>query len=184
MASETTATKTSAPKKSTVKKVAAEPQQPATEQKPIIPREIDSEQYVSVRNGFRGRLIYKSKRTGETYIWDGFGDEQEMTLRELKNAKSAGKKFFMNNWFMFDDDWVVDYLGVRPYYKKAIPIDKFDDIFTKSASEVKKTLEGVSDGQKRSIAYRAHELIAQNKIDSRSVIAALEESLGIELIEK
>lgn len=175
---ENTATKT-APRKPAVKKQEETP----VEQRKIVPKDIDPNQYVPVRNGFRGRLIYISPRTGERFDWSEFGDMQEMELRELQNAKSSKKKFFQNNWFMLDD-WVVDYLGVRQYYKNSVPIDEFDDLFKKSPSEIKKILSKVPDGQKRSIAYRARELIRDNKIDSLSVISALEESLGVELIEK
>lgn len=156
----------------------------STQKKAIIPKDIDSSQYVIVRNGFQGKLIYKSRKTGETFVWDGFGTEQEMELRELRNAKNSYKKFFINNWFMFDEDWIVDYLGVRQFYKNAIPIDGFDDIFTQKPTELKKTIAGLSDGQKRSVAYRAMELITKHEIDSLSVINALESALNIELIEK
>lgn len=153
-------------------------------QKKIVAKDIDPSQYVTVRNGFQGKLVYISKRTGETFIWDEFGAEQEMELRELKNAKNSYKNFFINNWFMFDEDWIIDYLGVRQFYKHAIPIDNFDEIFTQKASDLKKTISGLSDGQKKSVAYRAKELIAENKIDSLSVINTLEKALNIELIEK
>lgn len=156
----------------------------SAQKKAIIPKDIDSSQYVIVRNGFQGKLIYKSRKTGETFVWDGFGTEQEMELRELRNAKNSYKKFFINNWFMFDEDWIVDYLGVRQFYKNAIPIDGFDDIFTQKPAELKKTIAGLSDGQKRSVAYRAMELITKREIDSLSVINALESALNIELIEK
>ena len=150
----------------------------------FVPKEIDSTQYVIVRNGFQGRLIYQSRRTGEVFEWNEFGAEQEMELRELLNAKNSKKKFFINNWFMFDEDWIIDYLGLRQYYKNAIPIDDFDDIFDKSAEELKSIISKLSDGQKKSVAYRAKELIAENKIDSLSVISAIEDALGIELIER
>lgn len=152
--------------------------------KKIIPKDVDMNQYIVVRNGFHGRLVYKSSRTGEKYVWDGFGTEQEMELKELRNAKNTSKKFFINNWFMFEEDWVVDFLGVRQFYKNAIRIDDFDTIFTKTPAELKKTIGSMSAGQKKSVAYRAIEMIADGEIDSRKTIAALEEALGIELIEK
>lgn len=150
----------------------------------IIPKDIDPSQYVVVRNGFQGRLIYKSPKTGEKFVWNGFGDEQDMELQELRSARSSAKKFFQNNWFMFDEDWIVDYLGMSNFYKHAVPIDEFDELFTKKASEVKEIIEGMSDGQKRSVAYRASQLIASGDIDSLSVIHTLEDTLGIQLIEK
>lgn len=152
--------------------------------KTIIPKDIDAHQYVTVRNGFQGRLVYKSRRTGEMFVWDEFGAEQEMELQELKNAKNSYKKFFINNWFMFDEDWIIDYLGVRQFYKHAIPIDGFDNIFAMKPAELKRTVDALSDGQKKSVAYRAKELIAAKRIDSLSVIEVLENALKIELIEK
>lgn len=156
----------------------------AEPKKKLIAKDIDPNQYVTVRNGFQGKLIYISPRTGERFEWDSFGDEQEMELRELKNAKNSKKKFFANNWFMFDEDWIVDYLGARQYYKNAIGIDSFDDIFQLPSEELRKKVSGLSSGQKRSVIYRAKELISQEKIDSLSTIKVLEETLGCELIEK
>lgn len=150
----------------------------------IIPRSVDMPQYVTVKNGFYGMLVYVSPRTGETIIWNKFGDEQEMELRELRNAKSSSRAFFENNWFMFDDPWVIDYLGVGRYYKGAIKTDNFDSIFEKSPAELKKFVSALPSGQKSAVLYRASELIASGEIDSRKKIAALEEGLGVELIEK
>lgn len=152
--------------------------------KTFTPKNVDASQYVVVRNGFHGRLVYRSKKTGELFVWDEFGSEQEMELRELRNAKNSSKKFFINNWFMFDEDWVVDYLGVRQFYRNAVSIEEFDDIFEKDADEIKDIIAKLSDGQKKSAAYRARQLILEEKIDSHKAITALEQSLGIELIER
>lgn len=152
--------------------------------KPIVPKDIDPEQYVTVRNGFQGRLVYVSKHTGERFVWDQFGAEQEMEIRELKNAKNSYKKFFENNWFMFDEDWIVDYLGVQRFYRNAVRIEDFDEIFQKDAKTISEIISDMSDGQKKSVAYRARVLIADGAIDSNKAITALEESLGVELVER
>lgn len=150
----------------------------------VVAKKIDPEEYVIVRNGFYGRLIYKSSRTGERFVWESFGDEQEITLRELRNARNNNKKFFENNWFMFDEDWIISYLGVRQYYANALNMEAFDELFDKKADELKTIISGMNKGQKKSVAYRAMEMIADGKIDSRKTIAALEEALGLELTEK
>lgn len=154
------------------------------EAEPIVAKEIDIHQYVTVRNGFQGTLVYKSPKTGERFIWDGFGTEQEMELLELRNAKNSAKKFFINNWFMFDEDWIVDYLGLGQYYKHAVKIEDFDKVFTMSPSKIEETVCALSAGQKKSVAYRAKQLITEGEIDSNKAIAALEKSLGVELIER
>lgn len=153
---------------------------------PIVPKEIDPNQIIVVLNGFQGRLVYESPRTHEVYRWDAFGDEQEIELRELRNAKSSAKKFFINNWFMFreEDAWVIDYLGLSQYYKNSLCLEEFDELFKKSASEIEKVVSKLSDGQKKSVAYRARQLVLDGEIDSNKSIAALEKSLGVELVER
>jgi hypothetical protein len=146
------------------------------------PSEIDIHQYVTVRNGFQGRLVYKSKRTGETFVWERFGDEQDMELGELKNAKNSNKKYFINNWFMFEEPWVVAYLGVGQFYKFAVSIQDFDQIFTMSPAELERVISSMSAGQKKSVAYRARQMIADGEIDSNKVISTLEKCLGVELV--
>lgn len=164
------------------------PSEKTSEQKKekIIPKEIDPNQTVVVSNGFQGKLVYESPRTHEIFIWDTFGDTQEIELRELRNAKSSAKKFFINNWFMFDDEysWVIDYLGLKQYYKNAISLDDFDDLFKEKPEKIVKIVSKLSEGQKKSVAYRARQLIIDGTIDSNKAIKALEESLGAELIER
>ena len=81
---EETVTKTTSTRSKTTKPAA--PKAPVEEvvEKPLVAKDIDPNQIVTVRNGFQGMLIYKSKKTGERYIWQEFGDEQDMELSELK----------------------------------------------------------------------------------------------------
>lgn len=182
MAANTTSTK----KKTAEKTDAAATEVTVKETEKIVPKEIDLNQYIRVKNGFHGVLIYQSSRTGEVFRWDGFGSEQDIELLELRNAKNSSKSFFINNWFMFDEEfaWVIDYLGLGQYYKNAVSIEQFDEILKGTPASIKKIVHEMSEGQKRSLAYRAVELISSGDIDSRKTIAALEEELGIELIEK
>ena len=148
-----------------------------------VKKNLDPSMYVTVKNGFNGTLVYKSKKTGERFIWEAFGDEQEMELAELKAAKNSYKPFFVNNWFLFDDPEIVEWLGMGQYYKHALNSASFDKLFEKSPAEIEKTISGLSAGQKKSVAFRARQLIADGTIDSIKVITALEKSLAVELIE-
>ena len=155
-----------------------------TTKKPVVPKEIDPNQIITVRNGFQGRLVYKSKRTGERWSWESFGAEQDMELSELKNARNSNKKYFINHWFMFDEDWVIDYLGMRQYYKNSLNIQDFDQLFKKPVGEIEDIISKLSEGQRKSVAYRAKQLIAEEEIDSNRVINTLEKCLGVELVER
>ena len=149
----------------------------------FVVKDIDPHTIVVVRNGFQGKLIYRSKKTGERFEWSGFGEPQDMEISELRNARNTSKKYFENNWFMFDDPWVVDYLGMSRFYKHAVSISDFDEIFTKTPDEARDVIKNMSDGQKKSVAYRARQLISSGDIDSYKLVATLEECLGVALVE-
>lgn len=181
-----TITNTSEPRVSSVDTTQSETVVERAERKPQykVKRDLDPNMIITVRNGFQGRLIYKSRRTQERFEWESFGDEQDMDLQELKNAKNSSKSFFENNWFLIDDPEVLEYLGVTQYYKYALNFNSFDDLFKKDADEIKTTISRLSVGQKKSVAYRAKQLISDGVIDSIKVISALEDSLSIELIDR
>lgn len=187
----TKATKTATQNKATVKKtVSASPDvvqttpTNTTTKNYVVKNTLDPAMYVTVKNGFHGTLIYKSKKTQEKFIWEAFGDEQDIELQELKNAKNSSKAFFENNWFLIDDPEVIEYLGVSRYYKNALDCESLEELFFKTPEEIIDIISKLSYGQKKSVTYRAKQLIAEKTIDSLKVIDALEKSLGVELIEK
>ena len=49
--------------------------------------DVDVNEYIPVLNGFEGKLIYKSKKTGEKFEWDKIGDEQLIEL--IEHPKTA-----------------------------------------------------------------------------------------------
>lgn len=158
-----------------------EPQKAA----PVVARKnFAPDEIVTVRNGFQGMLVYRSSKTGERFVWDEFGSEQDMEFSELKNARSASKKYFVNNWWMFDDPDVVEQLGMTQYYKFALKLEDFDKLFEKTPDQIEKAVSKLSAGQKQSLAYRAKQMIAENRIDSNRAIQTLERCLGVELVER
>lgn len=155
---------------------------PAKEYK--VRRDLDIHMLIPVKNGFQGRLVYRSKKTGEVYVWERFGDEQDLTVNELKSVRSGSRAFFEQNWFLIDDPEVLEYLGVTGFYKYALTSENFDSLFSLPPGEIMQRVAKLSDGQKRSVVYRAKVLIGEGAIDSLKVIDALEGALGIELIER
>ncbi len=151
---------------------------------PRVKKDLDPNMFVTVRNGFNGILVYISKKTGEEFIWNEFGEEKEMELSELRNAKNSSKSFFINNYFLIDDQDVLDWLGMSQYYEHALTSENFDDIFTSEPEEIADIISELSDGQKQSLVYRTRDLIRQGAVDSIKVINALEENLGVELVER
>lgn len=147
-------------------------------------RKLTPHTIVTVRNGFAGVLVYRSRHTGEKFKWEGYGSEQYMELQELRNAKGSSKAFFENGWFLIDDEDVIEYLGLQSVYKNALKYDDIDALFSLKPDEIEAKIKAAPAGQKVSIAHRARQLIADGKIDSIKVITTLEKCLDTELIER
>lgn len=147
-------------------------------------KELSPHDYVTVRSGFHGTLAFKSPRTGERFVWEHIGDELDMELADLRNARTSARPFFENAWFQIDDPAVIQYLGIGQYYKHTLSIEGMEELFTKSADEIERILANISSGQKQTLIYYARQKIEDHEIDSIRVVDALEKGLGVQLIER
>lgn len=171
-------------KKKTTTKKTVKKKEPAEKKTYRVKADLDPHMLVTVTNGFAGMLYYRSRRTGEEFQWEQFGDVQDMELSELKNARNSARDFFEKNYFLIDDPEVLEYLNAKQYYDSALSVDEFDDLFDKKPSEIEEIVAGLSRGQKGTLKYRAKEKIRDGEIDSIKVIDTLEKSLGVQLIER
>lgn len=149
-----------------------------------VRKQLDPHTIVTVKNGFPGMLIYESSKTGEMFRWESLGDEQDMELQELKNARNASKAFYVNNWFCIDDPEILAYLGVAEYYKNALNLIDDDVLRSMQPDDIRGVVAQMSDGQKLALKYRVKQMIESGDIDSIKRITAFEEALGVELIER
>lgn len=139
---------------------------------------------VLVKNGFAGRLVYVSRKDGYEIIFEKFGSEEFLTIEELRSAKNSYPKFFKNNWFIIEDEDVIYDLGLEKYYENSLNIQEFENIFNLPQDEMIAKINKLSNGQKKSLIYKAIEKIEDGTIDSRKIIESLEKALNTELIEK
>lgn len=161
-------------RKKAVKVVEAEPEEKRT----LAPNTI-----VVVKSGFCGKLVYKSKKTGEKFVWDGVGAEQDMELSELKSAKSSNKAFFERNWFMVDDEDVLTYLGVGRMYESSLAPYELEELDQFTSEQIKNRIAHLPEGQKETVRRLVKQLVKDRKIDSISIIHDYETALNAKLLE-
>lgn len=179
---ETTATKKATAKRNTTRiKPVAKTAKPAQPARAVRVRDFRPDEYVTVRNGYDGCLIYRSSKTGEKFVFENFGDTHDIEIQELKKARNDAKAFFRNGWFLIDDPDVITYLGLGEYYKNAFTYEDFDKLAEMTPEEISEKIAKVSPGQRETIAHRARTMIADGRIDSHRAIAALEQGLGVQL---
>jgi hypothetical protein len=133
-----------------------------------------------------GGAFYSSKKImGYTVEWDDIGSVEYMELGELSSMKNTDKRFFEDNWIVFDDTEeytateLYDFLKVSKYYKNILTPENIDEVFTYSKDKLVKTISTLSRGMKETIAVRAKQKMDENTLD-KNIIDVLESSLGIQ----
>ena len=133
-----------------------------------------------------GGAFYSSKKImGYTVEWEDIGSVEYMELGELSSMKNTDKRFFEDNWIVFDDteeytaSELYDFLKVSKYYKNVLTPDNIDEIFTYPKDEIVKTISTLSRGMKETIGVRAKQKLDENTLD-KNIIDILESSLGIQ----
>lgn len=147
-----------------------------------VRKDLDRNMYVTVRNGFHGPLVYIDKNTSEQYTWAEFGDEADLTLSVLLNARNSQRRFFEENWWLIDDPDVIEYLGVEKYYKNALTYADFDELFSLDIGEIREKIKALSEGQRRGVAFMAREQIESGELSDLNIVKMLEDVLNTELI--
>lgn len=148
---------------------------------PEVRKQRDMNEMISVVCITNTPLIYESRnQQGYRVDWDGFLQENWIEYKELINMRSSQKAFFQEPWIICDWDVLVD-LKVDQYYKNIIDLENLDELFTKSIEELENVLKIVPVGIKKLIIDRAFELRREKKLDSLSVIEAIEKTLNIDL---
>lgn len=133
-----------------------------------------------------GGAFYSSKKImGYTVEWDDIGSVEYMELGELSSMKNTDKRFFEDNWIVFDNTEeytateLYDFLKVSKYYKNILTPENIDEVFTYSKDKLVKTISTLSRGMKETIAVRAKQKMDENTLD-KNIIDVLESSLGIQ----
>lgn len=127
-------------------------------------------------------VSYKDSKNGEYYAWDNVGDIEILTFETLKNMWRNYKSYFRNLWLKPMDNRVIEKFGLSKIY------DTYEYLMD-SSSYTKENIENIcsqiskmDNSLKTTVIYKIKEMVANDKIESISVIKTLENKFKVELI--
>lgn len=180
---EFTALKNSIQKKSEVIEV-NEPKVQSTTPKKVTKIPLDT--MIPVICNFPGKLVYISEKIkGYTVEWDGLGSIEYMELGELASMRNTNRRFFEDNWIVFEDSdeytamQIYDFLKVNKFYKNVFTPKNIDEIFSYDKDKIVRTISTLSKGMKTTIAARAKEKLDNGTLD-KNIIDTLEMVLDVQ----
>lgn len=149
----------------------------ATKKQPT-PRKINDDTEVTLISNCKGKLFYKSL-TNVIREWGEQGDEQEMTVKELKEMKAQQSIFFSENWIIFPESQmdIIKHLKIEKHYTNVIFPEDIDAIFEKPVEEFEKFLDGATTGTKSLILGKAREKYESKELVNAHIIRLIEDKM-------
>lgn len=141
--------------------------------------EFDRNQEVVIINGYDGKLIYTSKNGIYSFQMDSFGDKEYIPISELITIKNTASSFFKNNWILFEDKDVIEYLGLTKFYQGTLSVEELDTLFQLPTDKMIEKIAHMPKCQKQNVLFRAVEVVSNGEIDSNKKISAIKGAFGI-----
>lgn len=164
---------------------------PAKPERPAKVR-LDDSVLIRVKSNTYGQLIYVNKRTGDRTEWSRFGEEQSVTMGDLRAMKGTQLPFFSDQMIVVtgcDDERypdltpaeIYDALLVSRYYKNIVDPDNFGRIFSASEDETRQWVSQMSSNARMNLIVALNAAIHNGTLDSLRKIKLFEDLLGCEL---
>lgn len=130
-------------------------------------------------------IIFIADNTSAVYEWSNKGDVQYITYGELISMKGRQKRFIDEMWIYIDDEEVVNALNITSVYEKFNEIKSLEDYLAKFETnyDLKEALSPLPNSIKKALGRQAQQMIEEEKLDKVSTTKALEECLGVELLD-
>lgn len=143
--------------------------------------ELDRNMLVEVMNNTNGTYVHTSRRSGQSWVFDGYGARDEMELQELLSIRAASAGVLNEPILLILDDEVVEYLGLGGLYEDILNDREVDLFFKLRPSEMEDILEKAPEGMKKLLCQKALEKVGNGELDSVARRRVFENVFGIEL---
>ena len=150
----------------------------ATEVKRKVKQKLDDNLLVTIKSNVKGKLIYKSKRSGQEWRFTDIGDEDTIELSELRTMLSSNRAFLEKGWIIVLDDEVIEYLNLKRLQKNVVDADDVEFLLQLEPAKILESIKEASTNTKSLLFSFAQEKFMNGELNDYRVIKAIEEGLG------
>lgn len=143
--------------------------------------EIDRHRLVPVMNMTNGKLIYVSKKTGAKWVWQSYGDVDEIEFYELQSMKTSYKGFINDPMLLILDDEVVKYMGLESTYENILKYEDLEALFKMNNNDFKELVDNAPKAITVAIVSRAREKLEDETLESMWKVKYLNEKFNLQL---
>lgn len=124
----------------------------ATTEKRVV--NVDSDKFVPCMNLNHGPLTYVN-RSGMEWRWEEFGDEQDLTVGDLKTMLASYPRFIKEPWILILDEEVIMHLRLDKMYESIVKPSEVPSFLKLSEKKISERLVKAPSGVKELIVLEA-----------------------------
>lgn len=124
-----------------------------------------------------GRVVYKSKKTGEVFKWLETGDDQYFTVQDVLDMDNQSHKFLRTPWLLIDDEEVIEAMGLTKMYGYINRLEDIDQFLASPLEEIEEVCQNLSKGYKNNLARIVNQKVENKELRDVVVIRKLQELL-------
>ena len=147
---------------------------------------------VKVKSNYYGTLFYRNKRNGDFVSWKAPGEEQILTIGDLKTMKAEQSAFFKNQWIVimgvpeYEEckatcEDICKALAIEQYYQNYIEPTNYREICGWGEKDIAERVAMLTAGARENLIVAINTFIRDGSLDSLRKIRAFEEALGCKL---
>lgn len=130
-----------------------------------------------------GLLQHVSKKSGDSYVWEDYGDIVDVAYGDLLALKSGKSKFLYAPWFIVLDDQLAEEWKLKELYTYFEEFEDVEDFLQSGAITLRRQLPNAPQGYKDLIVHKAGEMIRNGSLDSIGTVKAIDDVLNKSLSE-
>lgn len=151
-------------------------------------RRIDNDETVTIMNVSSGQVFYTSKKSGLSFEMLEYGDVIDLDFGELKYMRASHPRYLTYPMIAIvgeNAEDVVEQLGLQNVYETMIFPEDLDYVLNEmNIDEFKEVFNKATEGMKILIISTVRKRVEEGTFDSFSKIQAIEELMGISIIEE
>ena len=174
--------KKAAPAKTAAKIVHEDVQSPSIDMNAVLieeskPKTFAASDLISCRSVRNGLMQHIARKSGNPYEWSDFGDVTEVEYGDLLAMKASKSKFIFAPWIIIEDEEAVISLKLEDIYETFKEYEDVEEFLNLSPAQIRSKLANAPIGFKDAITKTAANMIREGRLDSISVIKAIDDVL-------
>lgn len=173
------------------KKVVEEPvvKEDTVKEAPVVAapskkREYKGDDLIPCKSMVQGEMIYKSRKSGNKYVWSNYGDVTEVEYQDLMGLRAARSKYIFAPLIIIEDEELLNEIrwkDVKKLYENLYSIADIYNALDLPNPQFRAALEKMPNSFRKAVSSEVSRRLDEGLFDSIQKVKIIDEICGTDL---